>query len=97
VFARDVGTTAPHEVVKVSEINTPVRLQIEDQEAVIHPGDFIIGDLNGVVCLPKDLAEKALELMGSQVEADEKIAADIKAGKGFAEASKVHRAGVKQP
>lgn len=74
-----------------------MRLQSEDQEAVIQPGDFIIGDLNGVVCLPQGLAEKAIDLMASQVEADEKIARDLKAGKTFTEASKEHRAGVKQP
>ena len=35
--------------------------------------------------------------MESQVEADEKIGADIKNGRTFAEASKEHRAGVRQP
>lgn len=74
-----------------------MRLQSEDQDATINPGDYIIGDINGVVCLPQELAEKALELMSSQVEADEKIAADIKKGVTFTEASKTHRAGVKQP
>lgn len=47
--------------------------------------------------LPQGLAEKAIDLIASQVEADEKIAADIKAGSTFAEASKKHRANVKQP
>ena len=74
-----------------------MRLQSEDQEAIINPGDYLIGDLNGVVCLPQDVAEKALDLMQSQVEADEKIGADIKRGRTFSEASKEHRAGVKQP
>ena len=36
--------------------------------------------MNGVVCLPRDLAEKALELIPPQVEADELIAKDIDAG-----------------
>ncbi|KAF2236535.1 RraA-like protein [Viridothelium virens] len=97
VFARDIGTASPYEQARVSEVNSPVRLQSEDQEAVINPGDYLIGDLNGVVCLPQGLAEKALELMKSQVEADEKIGADIKKGRTFTEASKEHRAGVKQP
>lgn len=38
-----------------------------------------------------------MELMESQAAADEKISADIKAGKTFTEASKLHRRGVKQP
>ena len=64
---------------------------------IIHPGDYLIGDLNGVVCLPKDLAEKAIELMGSQLEADDRIAGDLEQGRSFQDASKEHRANVKKP
>lgn len=45
-----------------------MRLNSEDQDAVIHPGDILIGDINGVVCLPQSLAEKALDLIQSQVD-----------------------------
>lgn len=117
VFARDVGTTAPQEMLRVgkvrscsnilvppflssdpiltvNKINTPLPLHSADQNATIHPGDYLIGDLNGVVCLPKELAEKAVALMASQVEADEKVAEDLKRGRSFQEASREHRAGV---
>ncbi|KAH7350602.1 ribonuclease E inhibitor RraA/Dimethylmenaquinone methyltransferase [Rhexocercosporidium sp. MPI-PUGE-AT-0058] len=97
VFARDVGTASPYESVKVSAINVPVKLQSEDQDVTIHPGDYLIGDLDGVVCLPQELAEKVLELMPSQVKADVKVAEDLDRGVKFAEASKKHRAGVKKP
>ncbi|KAF2157743.1 RraA-like protein [Myriangium duriaei CBS 260.36] len=97
VFARDVGTSAPAEVVRVSEINAPVKLQTDEQDAIIHPGDIIIADLNGVVCIPQDLADRIVDLMASQAEADEKVAADIRAGRTFTEASKEHRSKVKQP
>ncbi|PNS19600.1 hypothetical protein CAC42_7444 [Sphaceloma murrayae] len=93
VFAREVGTSAPAEVVRVSETNVPLRLQSSDQDATINPGDILIADLNGVVCIPQQYAGKIVELMESQAAADEKVAADIKAGKTFAEASKAHRAG----
>jgi regulator of RNase E activity RraA len=63
---------------------------------VIKPGDYLIGDLNGVVCLPKELAEKAINLMGSQVLADEKIAVDLDKGMSFVEASKKHRGGLRK-
>lgn len=53
--------------------------------------------MNGVVCLPKSLAEKALDLIQSQVDADVKVAADIQKGRTVAEAMKEHRANVKQP
>jgi len=97
VFARDVGTTSPQEIVRVSEVNGPVRLNDQDIDATIYPGDYIIADLNGVVVLPQRLAEQAVDLIASQVEADENVAKDIKAGATFSEASKKHRANVKQP
>ena len=100
VFARDVGTPAPYEVVRVSEVNCPIRLQSEDLDTTIDAGDYIIGDLNGVVCIPKALAEKAVELAAQQVEADNKVQADLRRGVTFAEASAKHRAGhsgIKQP
>ena len=56
-------------------INVPVKLQTDEQGAGIEPGDYPIGDLNDVVCLPRVLIRKAITLMGLQVEADEKIAA----------------------
>lgn len=74
----------------------PVQLQTEDQDATISPGDYLIGDLNGVVCLPKTLAKEVVALIPSQVEADERIAKDIMQGKTFQAASKEHRAGVKK-
>lgn len=79
------------------KINTPVQLQCEDQAAIIHPGDYLIADLNGVVLLPKDLAQRAIELLASQVEADERVAEDLKRGRAFSEAAKEHRASVKMP
>jgi len=52
----------------------------------INPGDIIFGDLNGVVCVPKNAVDKILELMPKLVEADEKMAKDIANGMTFAEA-----------
>ncbi|KAF2164099.1 hypothetical protein M409DRAFT_68032 [Zasmidium cellare ATCC 36951] len=97
VFAKEVGTTAPAEVARVSEVNSPVRFNSEEQETHIHPGDILIADLNGVVVLPKDLAEQAVELIASQVEADENTAKELKQGALFDETSKKYRAGLKWP
>ena len=91
VFACDVGTAPPYELVKVVGVNVPVKLQTDEQDVTINPGDYLIGDLNGVVLLPKDLAEKALPLMAKQVEADAKMAVEIKRGMSFTEAGKKFR------
>lgn len=72
-------------------VNVPVKLQTDEQDITINPGDYLIGDLNGVVVLPRDLAEKALPLMAKQVEADSKMAIEIEMGMSFSEASKMFR------
>ena len=46
---------------------------MNEQKAVIKPGDNLLGDLNWVVCLLKELAEKAIPLIALQVEADERL------------------------
>ncbi|ORY55294.1 ribonuclease E inhibitor RraA/Dimethylmenaquinone methyltransferase [Pseudomassariella vexata] len=91
VFARDVGTAPPAELVKVVGVNVPVKLQTEDQDMEIRPGDYLIGDVNGVVVLPKELAKETLPLMKRGVEADGRMAEEIKKGMGFTEASRKFR------
>ncbi|KAI1163553.1 RraA-like protein [Nemania serpens] len=91
IFARDVGTAPPAELLKVAAVDVPVKLQTDEQDMEIRPGDYLIADVNGVVVLPIELAEKALPLMQKQVEADEKMAVEIKKGMSFAEASKKFR------
>lgn len=59
---------------------------------MVNPGDYIIGDVNGVVCLPAYLAERVLPMIRAGCEADIKVGVDIKAGIPFVEASRTHRA-----
>lgn len=91
IFARDVGTAPPAELLKVAAVDVPVKLQTDEQDMTIHPGDYIIADINGVVVLPKDLAEAALPLMAKQVAADSAMAVEIAKGMSFTEASKKFR------
>ena len=81
LFAKSVGTAAGGEVCRPSEVNVPVRLNSDNQDAWIAPGDFIIADLNGVVRLPQELAEQVLQLIPAIAEADVKCAEAIKAGR----------------
>ena len=86
-----MGTTPPGKLFKVVGVNVPVKLMSDEQDIAINPGDYLVGDVNGVVVLPRDLAEQALPLMAKQVEADSKMAVEIKKGMSFAEASKLFR------
>jgi regulator of RNase E activity RraA len=92
LWARDVGTAAPGEVVKVTGVDVPVELQSAEQKGVwIHPGDYAIADMNGVVVLPRRLAEQVLPLMRKQVDADTNVAKALREGMTFEEASKKFR------
>lgn len=86
-----MGTAPPAELLKVAAVNVPVKLQTHEQDMEIRPGDYLIADLNGVVVLPFELAEQALPLMQKQVEADDKMAFEIRKGMSFTEASKKFR------
>ena len=46
-----------------SEIDVPVRLSSVDQEIWIRPGDIIIGDADGVACVPRSLVTFVLEMV----------------------------------
>ncbi|KAL4789675.1 ribonuclease E inhibitor RraA/Dimethylmenaquinone methyltransferase [Aspergillus venezuelensis] len=91
LFAKSVGTTAGGEICRPSEVNVPVKLHSENQEAWIYPGDYIIGDLNGVVRLPQELAEQVLDAIPAIAEADAKCAQGIKAGRTVQEVFKEFR------
>jgi regulator of RNase E activity RraA len=87
VFARDIGTAPPYELVKVAAVDVPVKLQTEHQDMEIQPGDFLMGDMNGVVVLSKEMAEDVIKIMTKKVPADEKLREAISKGMTFKQAS----------
>lgn len=50
---------------------------------VIEPGDLIVGDADGLVCVPYGLAEKLLPTVKAKCEAEAGILGDIRSGKGW--------------
>ena len=82
-----MGTTPPGPLFKVVAVNAPVSVSNDGKDVTINPGDYLVGDANGVVVLPKGLAEQALPLMAKQVEADSQMAVEIQKGMTFTEAS----------
>ncbi|KAG1800028.1 ribonuclease E inhibitor RraA/Dimethylmenaquinone methyltransferase [Suillus variegatus] len=58
----------------------------------VTPGDWIIADEDGVVCVPVDMVDKIAELAKKGQEIDAKCSmADIKAGKGIQASFRQHR------
>jgi len=47
---------------------------------VIHPGDLIVGDADGLLCVPYDDAEQVLAATHKKMEVERKMMADIAAG-----------------
>ena len=59
------------------EINVPIAID----GMVVHPGDLIVGDADGLLCVPFDEAEALLAATHKKMEAEKKTLADIAAGK----------------
>jgi RraA family protein len=59
------------------EINVPIAID----GMVIHPGDLIVGDADGLLCVPYEATEEVLAATHDKMEAEKKTLADIAAGK----------------
>ena len=82
VFARHMVPTTGRLRLKIEEINVPV--VIDGVE--VSPGDLIVADGTGVVCLPAGRAEEILQI-AEKLDRDDKAAVeDLRAGLTFSEA-----------
>lgn len=95
VHSLGVGICAPNKVAKVVAVNVPV--QSPSGGPVITPGDYIVGDENGVCVVPKSYLDKVKQLIPPRVKADSLVAEDIKKGRPAAEAQKFYRSQIKKP
>ena len=83
ICSKGVSSVAGGEA-RASEINVPIKLNSTVQERWINPGDYIVADLNGVVCIPQDLAKQVLEELPGIAENSSKCAEGIKEGRPVA-------------
>jgi len=102
VFARGHSTLGQSPFTRPSAINVPLLISPEGEgeleagstalEGVrVEPGDWMVADEDGVVCVPQGIVEKVTELAIKGREADEKCMEDIRAGKGVQASFKLHR------
>ena len=47
---------------------------------LVQPGDYVVGDANGVVIVPKDLTVEVLLAVEEVVEIEDKIREELRAG-----------------
>jgi regulator of RNase E activity RraA len=54
---------------------------IQVGEALVRPGDGVFADLDGVVIIPAELAEKALSLALAKVTGEDRVRAELARGR----------------
>jgi len=102
VFARGHSTLGQSPFTRPSEINVALTIKpmsnmepsVGDEgfpAVMIQPGDWMIGDEDGVVCVPRELEDKVLELATKGRDIDDLCMIDIRAGKGVQASFKLHR------
>ncbi|KAK0241853.1 ribonuclease E inhibitor RraA/Dimethylmenaquinone methyltransferase [Armillaria nabsnona] len=93
VFSRGHSTLGQSPFTRPSATDVPVVIQAEDDfpSVTVHPGDWMVGDKDGVVCVPRDLESKVVELAAKGREVDAKCMTDIQAGKGVQASFKAYR------
>ncbi|KAJ4476920.1 RraA-like protein [Lentinula edodes] len=95
VFARGHSTVGQSPFTRPSAINVPLELiprgDTTFPSTTVNPGDWIVADEDGVVCVPKELEIMVTELAAKSHAIDEKCMADIKDGKGVKASFAKHR------
>jgi regulator of RNase E activity RraA len=87
VFARHVTPLTGRTRLALAAINEPVGCG----GVRVRPGDVIVADGSGVVCIPADVAERVAELATRYAEDDRNAAAEIAKGLPFREAMAKYR------
>jgi len=98
VFARGTSTLGQSPFTRPSQVGVPLILKPHVAPEVggfpavtVQPGDWMVGDEDGVVCVPRDLEPQVIELAISGKRTDELCLSDIRAGRGIQTAFAAHR------
>lgn len=82
IFTKSTYMVTGKDRVTVDYVNQPVAIS----GVQVCPGDYIVGDDTGVVCIPATLAEKVAEIAEGIEATEQKIIAEVKAGLTLKEA-----------
>ncbi|KAF8265462.1 RraA-like protein [Lactarius quietus] len=103
VYGR-VRDTAEHRAVGfsvfargTSTVQVPVAVNVDAQlhggmpAVIVNPGDILLADEDGVVCVPKQLEQEVLRMAARGRDVDARCLRDIQSGVGVAESFRRHR------
>ncbi|KZT10713.1 RraA-like protein [Laetiporus sulphureus 93-53] len=100
VFARAHSTLGQSPFTRPSAVNVPLTIapdfggaNVQDPLPAVRvePGDYVVADEDGVVSVPRNMAERVVQLAEKGREVDSRCMEDIVAGSGVQEAFKRHR------
>lgn len=96
VFSYGIAIAPPAKQAKVVSVNCPllVKSGMAHLPLTIYPGDYVLGDENGLTVIPADHVVKILDYMELRTKADQLVAQDIEDGIPVAEAQKNRRKGL---
>ncbi|PHZ08752.1 RraA-like protein [Rhizopus microsporus ATCC 52813] len=76
VFAKSHSILPQNAFVRPSEIQVPITLSA----ATVNPGDIIVADLDGVICIPKDMVEQVIINCEKYMAIDDQCMKALQAG-----------------
>jgi regulator of RNase E activity RraA len=82
VFSRHVVATSGKGRVKILSMNTVIKID----GLQVRPGDILVGDGTGIVCVPIEVAEEVLNKAKKMDEQDKQAIEEIRRGMTFTEA-----------
>jgi regulator of RNase E activity RraA len=90
IFSKGVGTCSPNGVAFCSAVGQEI--EVGETGGSVRTGDVLVGDLNGVVCIPRDLVQAVVDMVPGLVKVDEAIMERVKQGVSVYEAFKARKA-----
>ncbi|KAI5123925.1 hypothetical protein M0805_006342 [Coniferiporia weirii] len=96
LFARGHSTLGQSPFTRPAAVQVPLVVQPQPAECgfpaiTVNPGDLVVGDEDGVVCVPKEMVEDVIRLAEKGRDVDARCMEDIKAGLGVQESFRKHR------
>ncbi|KAI7525098.1 RraA-like protein [Hortaea werneckii] len=82
LFSRSTSCLGSNTFIRAAELNTPVQFTSAEQSEplTINPGDYIVGDADGVVAIPPSVAQECLALCEERFRIDEQTMEALQRG-----------------